>query len=209
VLLVSPAPAHHPLDAVLVNVLSEAEVVGTLMTPAAAPPDSDWPRVRGVELPGAPHTIGATDVEEPGGDHIHTSEPYLMVVKAILAGVERWSRDGEPMPHVSRIARDPASADGIVRDSNGNAVGGVRMPWLEAPRAQYLPRCACGPTLGEVIPFDEPRLRGLCAEDRDHAQRWRRAVTRLLEDGLLLPEDVEPLLAHRTRSRVERAPTTG
>ncbi len=200
VLLVSPAPAHHPTDAVLVNLLSEAEVVGTLVTPTTAPPDSEHPRVRGVELPGAPHTIGHAEVGDATGGHDHTAEPYVLVVNAALAGVDRWVRHGFPMPHVPRIARDPAAVDGVVRDEHGNAVGGVRVPWLEAPRAQYLPRCACGPTLGEVIAFDAAQLAQLYLDDADHEARWARAVARLVEDRLLLPEDVEVMIAHRSGS---------
>jgi len=194
VLMVSPAPAHRPVDAVLVNILSEAEVVGTIVqTPAAAPADCDNPRVRGIELAGAPHTIGHAEVERPGSGHLHTSEPYFAFVTATLAGLDRWVRDGVPMPHVPPILRDPSRIDGVVRDEWGNAVGGLRAPWLEAPRAQYLPRCACGPTLGEVVPFDEGRMSTLYGDPAGFERLWRRAVDRLVEDRLLLAEDAEHL----------------
>jgi hypothetical protein len=194
VLIVAPGPLTRPVDAVLVNILSEAEVVGTIVpTPATALADCDHPRVRGIELPGAPHSIGDARVGHPGGDHDHTSEPYEAVLTATFAALDQWVRTGVPMPHVGRIARDPSSVDGVVRDEFGNAVGGLRVPWLEAPRAQYLPRCACGPTLGEMVPFDDERLRRLYPEPEDHACRWRRAVRRLVEDRLLLPEDADAL----------------
>jgi hypothetical protein len=201
VIMVSPAPAYHPHDAVLVNVLSEAEVVGTIVTPVTSPPDSDRPRVRGVELPGAPHTIGHAQVADPAEGHQHTWEPYLLVVKAVLAGVDRWIREGVPMPHVPRLARDPSAVDGIVRDQHGNAVGGVRLPWLEAPQAQYLARCECGPTLGEVVPLGDEQLTRLYRSDAEHEFQWRRAVERLVEDRLVLPEDLDDLLAHRVPLR--------
>lgn len=198
-LVVSAAPAHRPVDAVLVNVLSEAEVVGTIVqSKMTAPPDCDVPRVRGIELAGAPHVIGHDQVERPVDDHLHTKEPYQAVLKAIFHALDRWVREGVAMPHVPLIARDPSSVDGIVRDEHGNAVGGVRVPWLEAPRAQYLPRCACGPTLGEVVPFAPEKTGRLYPDDADHERRWRRAVDRLVEDRLLLEHDVEPLLQLRT-----------
>ncbi len=202
VLIVSPAPDYRPVDAVVVNVLSEAEVVGTIVQMApTAPPDSDFPRVRGIELPGASHTVGHVTVGKPGEGHRHTSEPYLSLIKAVLHGVDRWVRDGEAMPHVARIARDPSTVDGVVRDEHGNAVGGVRVPWLEAPRAQYLPRCPCGPTLGETVAFSNEKMARLYPTDAEHERLWRRAVDRLVEDRLLLNEDVELLMTHRTRSR--------
>jgi hypothetical protein len=197
VLMVAPGPTTRPVDAVLVNILSEAEVVGTIVAPATALADCDHPRVRGLELPGAPHSIGDARVGQPGGDHDHTAEPYEPFLTAALAALDEWVRAGVPMSHVGRIARDPGSVDGVVRDEFGNAVGGLRVPWLEAPRAHYLARCACGPTLGEMRPFDAERLRRLYPGPEDHATRWRRAVQRLVEDRLLLAEDAATLAPPR------------
>jgi hypothetical protein len=187
------------VDAILVNVLSEAEVAGTIVqTTMVAPPDCDVPRVRGIELAGAPHIIGHDQVEQPVEGHVHTREPYELILRAIYHALDRWVRDGVAMPHVPLIARDPSSVDGIVRDEHGNAVGGVRVPWLEAPKAQYLPRCSCGPTLGEVVAFSRDTLRRLYPEDADHGRLWIRAVCRLVEDRLLLEEDAESLVRLRT-----------
>ncbi len=98
------------------------------------------------------------------------------------------------MPHVARIARDPQAVDGVVRDEFGNAVGGLRVPWLEVPRRAYLPRCDCGPALGEVVPFDAERLGQLYPDPEDLTRRRRRAVQRLVEDRLLLAEDADALV---------------
>ncbi|HWD55669.1 MAG TPA: alpha/beta hydrolase domain-containing protein [Acidimicrobiales bacterium] len=194
VLMVSPGPSARPVDAVLVNILSEAEVVGTIVTPATAVADCEQPRVRGYELPGAPHSIGDARVGRPDGDHGHTSEPYEAFLTATLAALDEWVRAGVPMPHVARIARDPGTVDGVVRDEFGNAVGGLRVPWLEAPRAQYLPRCSCGPTLGEMVPFDAERMCRLYPGPEDHARRWRHAVQGLVDERLLLAEDADALV---------------
>ena len=105
------------------------------------------------------------------------------------------------MPHVGRIERDPDAVDGIARDEHGNALGGVRAPWLEAPRAQYLARCSCSPTIGEVARFDNGTLARLYPSDEVHELLWNRAVTRLAEDRLVLPEDAAVLRAHRLQSR--------
>jgi hypothetical protein len=99
------------------------------------------------------------------------------------------------MPHVPRIERDPTSVDGVARDEHGNAIGGLRMPWLEAPRAQYLPRCPCGPTTGQTIPFSHEKLAALYGSDDEYRARWNRAVTRLVEDRLLLADDAGALRA--------------
>jgi hypothetical protein len=87
--------------------------------------------------------------------------------------------------------------DGLARDEHGNALGGLRAPWLEAPRAQYLPRCPCSPIIGEAIPFTDEILAQLYATDAEHARQWDRAVQRLVEDRLLLAQDVPELTAVR------------
>ncbi len=43
VFMVAPGPSTRPVDAVLVNILSEAEVVGTIVSPVAALADCDQP----------------------------------------------------------------------------------------------------------------------------------------------------------------------
>ena len=198
-LVVSGAPSATPVDAVLVNVLSEAEAVGTIVHPCVAPPDSEHPRVRGIEFPGAPHTIGSHDVGNAGEGHSHTSERYDLLVRAVLSGMDRWVREGVPMPHAPKIERDPRQVDGIARDHNGNALGGVRVPWIEVPRGQYLPRCACGPTRGEFIPFGRERIDRLYPDREVYEHHWYNAVQRLVDDRFLLPEDAESLPAPSAR----------
>jgi hypothetical protein len=194
VLVVSPAPLHHPADAVLVNVLSESEVVGTIVQmQAIAPADSHVPPVRGIELPGAGHSMGVPLTDGSDEGHQHTDLPFWPFLHAVFANLDTWVRGGPPMPHVPRIERDPTSVDGVARDEHGNALGGLRMPWLEAPRAQYLPRCPCGPTTGQTIPFPDEKLAEIYRSDDEYLARWNRAVDRLVEDRLLLPEDAEAM----------------
>jgi alpha/beta hydrolase family protein len=188
-LIVSGAPAAAPMDAVLVNVLSEAEVVGTIVHPSTAPPDCEHPRIRGIELPGSPHLIGSHHVGQIGHGHVHTSERYDLVVTAVLAGMDRWISEGVPMPHASKIERDPRQVDGVARDHCGNALGGVRVPWIEVPRGQYLARCECGPTRGEFVPFDSEHMRNMYGDRETYQDRWCRSVGRLVDDGFLLPDD--------------------
>ena len=202
VLIVSPAPAHRPADAVLVNVLSESEVVGTIVqVPVTAPADSHVPAVRGIEFPGSGHSMGHLLAGGPAPDHEHTDEPYSMFLPAVFANLDAWVRGGPPMPHVPRIQRDPTSVDGVARDEHGNALGGVRAPWLEAPRAQYLPRCPCSPTNGQTVPFSPEKLAALYATDDEYRARWNRAVDRLVEDRLLLVADAEAMRARASVSR--------
>jgi Alpha/beta hydrolase domain len=59
------------------------------------------------------------------------------VVKAALHALSRWVQSGKPPGDSPAIALgDPAAPDPIVRDSFGNAKGGIRLPELEAPTAK-------------------------------------------------------------------------
>src|SRR5471030_2903749 len=64
------------------------------------------------------------------------SAPHHAVVKAALSALMRWVRDGVVPPQSPAIELgDPAAPDPIVRDTHGNAKGGIRLPELEAPTA--------------------------------------------------------------------------
>lgn len=195
---VAPGPAHHPGDAVVVNLLSEAEVVGTLEEPFGVADDTDAPPFCGYEVPGTFHlwhlgSGGPFDGGEHGAHHNDRSWPLL--VHALLANLEAWSRDGVPMPRAPRITRDLSTPDGIARDEHGNARGGVRTAWVDVPSARYLPRCACSPTVGEMQPFDGARLVALYGSDAGRARAWESAVDAMVRERWLLPEDATALRA--------------
>ena len=84
------------------------------------------------------------------------------------------------------------------RDEFGNAIGGIRVPELEAPIASYRGERTGGlgnPNWlsGETKPFDESVLNKLYPRENDRATRWNQAVDQLVKQGLVLPEDVQSL----------------
>ena len=65
---VAPGPAEHPDDAVLVNLLSEGEVIGAGFGSAAGVPrNTDTPRFRGYEIPGTFHSWSKQAVQPDDG----------------------------------------------------------------------------------------------------------------------------------------------
>ncbi len=197
--LIAPAPERILDDAVFVHVLSEAEVVGTLnprmMT---AVEDRDSPPVRGYELAGSAHMLRSEPI--PGMDRAvhsaqHTDEPFDMLVRAVAENLVVSLRDGTPMPKGARIARDARTLDGVARDQHGNAIGGLRAPWIEVPTAQYLPRCSCSPTTGEKIPFADHEIARLYGNADALRAARSRSIDDLVERRLLLPADAATLRA--------------
>jgi hypothetical protein len=190
---VAPPPQRSPASqAILVNLLSESEVVGTLVAPMEVPDDSDEPRVRGYEVPGSFHLWhlgygGHFQVADHGTTR-HNDRSWARLVPALLDGVDRWSRGGAALPREPRITRNPDADDGVARDEHGNATGGVRTAWVDAPSARYLPRCECSPVIGEMRPFD--------VVDSEHATAWHDAVRDMEARGWLLADDAAALAAH-------------
>ena len=200
--LIAPAPQRVPDDAAFVHVLSEAEVVGTLnprMMTAAE--DRDTPVVRGYEIAGSAHMLRSEQI--PGMDRAahsaeHTDEPFDMLLRAIADNLVASLRDGTPMPSGARITRDPHALDGVARDEHGNAIGGLRAPWVEVPTAQYLPRCSCSPTTGEKIPFSDDEIARLYGDADTLRAARSRSIDDLVERRLLLPVDAATLHAANT-----------
>jgi hypothetical protein len=198
---VAPCPGHRPDDAVLVHLLSEAEVVGTLNPGTRVADDSDAPPVRGYEVPGTFHHWKVKERaprQQPAGSHdaLHNDRPWEVVVHAVLDNMDRWVRDGVPMPHAARITRDPSAPDGVARDEFGNAGGGLRSPWLDVPTARYSPRCSCSPVTGAMRPFSPDELTRLYPRPGDFERAWIAAIDRLVQERFLLEDDAAELRAN-------------
>jgi hypothetical protein len=181
------APDRGPQGTILVNLLSEADVVGTVWPRGFdAPRNCDDARVRGIEIPGTAHSLSPPPAN-PG--HEHNAFPVYPFYTGAFATMDEWVRSGRPMPKVEPIARDRASLDGLARDADGNALGGLRPPWLDPARFQYLPRCGCSAVHGEIVPLTERDPENAS----EAAARWRRSVAGLLSERLIIEAGAEEL----------------
>jgi hypothetical protein len=192
----------------------ETETDLTLLGFAAArQPDSR--RIRLWEVAGTAHgdtyslVLGALDLgDDPGVvDLVITSTPVPgiircaapinsgpqhFVVKAALVALDRWVRRGSPPPRAPRLELDPGPPVAIVRDANGNALGGIRTPQLDAPIASFGGEqggsglCSL---FGTTTPFDAATLAALYPSQRAFERKWRRAVARSLRRGWILAAD--------------------
>ena len=97
------------------------------------------------------------------------------------------------MPSSSHIVRDDRAFDGVARDDHGNALGGVRAPWLNVPAAQYFPRCSCSPTVSEMLPFGDDDVAALYGSRAEYEAAFRRSVDELEAAGGLLAADAARL----------------
>jgi hypothetical protein len=208
---VGQVPVNRPDGAVLIVLQSEAEALTNVESGEPLPDDTDEPRFRYYEIAGTGHRISADppqtrahDLAEvlPEGirglsqrDESDELEPYdkynAPILWAIWDDMYAWVDDGVPMPRAPRITRDPSAPDGIARDEHGNALGGIRTPWVDVPDARYVARISPGnPLSAGLRRFTEAEMQTLYGPGDEYGQRVRANVEGMVRDRFLLPEDV-------------------
>ncbi len=120
------------------------------------------------------------------------------VVDAALHHLQVWVSGGPPPPVQPRIAfaGDPAQ---IVRDGNGMAEGGIRLPQVEVPLAhnsaiQQTPDIFAR-LVGYHESFPDEKVRALYGSREAFLARDEEAARAAEAAGVILPRDVDPLLA--------------
>ncbi|MGC1508975.1 hypothetical protein FT643_04935 [Ketobacter sp. MCCC 1A13808] len=131
--------------------------------------------------------------------------PQHYVVNAALSGLAKWASDGQAPAHSTRIEYKNLK---VSRDANGNALGGIRLPDLEAAIAThnyanygvigsgnwFVNAFAC-PFLGNTVPFDQAKLNALYPTHQDYVSKFTQAADAALEAGFLLPADHKEAIA--------------
>ena len=74
---------------------------------------------------------GIVDCGAPVNAGSHTYE-----LRAALAAVNHWISGGNPPPQSPRLDVDPANPHTFLTDNNGEALGGIRTPQVQAPVAK-------------------------------------------------------------------------
>ena len=220
-----PRQVLRNVDVPLMRIVAQTDVPGTF---ARRRDDSDAPgdRYRLYEIAGAPHADGSfypymptvADQKKTGFDGFLASWPFAAqcepemsllrvpimtyVLDAAFANLTRWVRDGVPPPRAERIAVDNGGTpQARVRlDQFGNAVGGVRSPYVDVPRATYFTSTRgpglCG-NLGHEEAFDWARLETLYGSSRDYAAKVAASVDRLVKERWLTEADGRRIKAER------------
>jgi hypothetical protein len=121
---------------------------------------------------------------------------------AAMSAMQAWTKDGR-LP--SSGAPITLSMDGsVVRDSNGNALGGIRTPALDVPIATYSGQPASGASItcslfGQTIPFTPMQLTMLYPSHDDYVQKVTAAAAAAQQAGFLLAADA-PLIVQQAQS---------
>lgn len=96
-----------------------------------------------------------------------------------------------PMISAPRLDTDAALAPRL--DTNGNALGGWRLPQVDLPLARYAREAACGS--GSMQRFDAAKLKSLYRTRAEYLRRFNAAVEQAVQGRRLVKEDADALKA--------------
>ncbi|MCK2215623.1 hypothetical protein MF672_017775 [Actinomadura sp. ATCC 31491] len=211
-----PMPFRGDPRVPVLALLTETDVV-TLDYLAARQPDG--PRLRVWEVAGAAHVDTYVDVAaghdmsrvEPArlatalaprrraagaelGHTVNAAPQHHYVANAAVHRLARWVRDGTPPPHAPRLDVLPGPPPALRRDELGNALGGVRTPWMDVPTAVLT---GISPDdglierlFGETVPFDAATLARLHPGGAaDYLAAFGAATDAAVAEGFLLAAD--------------------
>jgi hypothetical protein len=150
---------------------------------------------------------GPSDVEDWAVFHAAYAALDGWVAKNVTPGTT-------PPIQVTGPSTSPAGTWSIVRDGDGFAVGGIRLPAVAAPTAlnngENQPTSLANPLNGFCVlygthrPYDSSKLPSLYSSHRDYVSKVTQAADALARQGLLLKPDEQTLIHAADASPVGR-----
>lgn len=220
----TPSPSHIRTDSNVPALVFETETDIVVSSLRARQRDS--PNLREWEVAGTAHGdiyqvgIGWTDIGDGRGAAAMmtalrhpqakpipgiidctlpvNSGPQHWVLQAALHGLDQWVRTGTAPRSAPRFeVASRVAAVVFRRDSDGNVIGGVRSPQVDAPIAAITGEQNNGSgfcsLFGTTTPFTVSRVRQLYPTNAAFAHAWARAATRAKTLGWLTRDDATEL----------------
>jgi hypothetical protein len=182
----------HATPVMVVN--SEFEATHLSAIPIA---DAEFLRVW--EVTGTAHASGRGGDDRPDSKgRIANRLNWMPVHEAALRAMHHWLSDGVPASSQPRIELDDATPPSIARDDHGNALGGIRLPEVAVPIAEYRGMAfgtGRAPLFGSARPFADDEVRTLYRDRAAYVAQWCDAVDALVDSGALRPEDAPAMKA--------------
>jgi hypothetical protein len=197
--------------------ISETDLISPMGYLAARQDDSEY--LRTWEVAGAAHadtyTLGASAIDSSSvtiADLAHALAPttsilgmqlarpinsapqHHYVMAAAVSWLNRWVTIGTPPPHGQRLEVIESNSPQLAVDADGNALGGVRSPWMDVPTARLSglgdPASRMAFLFGLTEPFGIARLQQLYPGGRDeYLGKFDAALRAAIEAGFILPAD--------------------
>jgi alpha/beta hydrolase family protein len=136
------------------------------------------------------------------------SGPQHFVLKAAIAALNAWVCRGTPPPIAPRLDVSVGPPLAIVRDANGNAVGGIRTPQVDVPIATLSgdgdSSSLFAALFGHTAPFDAAKLATLYPDHDTYVSAFNAAADRAVRAGFILPPDAALMKAAAAASDIGR-----
>lgn len=205
-----PAEPLPIVDAIVVHPCTEGDLMNALSQnrPIGYRADSDGPSpYRHYEITGQSH-VGMRGIADPLkvfstlGDAIKPNEhlsqfPASELMIPITKNLVDWLIHGTLPPRALRIE---AVNGQIARDAVGNAMGGVRSPYVDLPTVRYMAAAPLGPNdnpFRRLIGLEEPiasdALRAKYGSRENYLSRFNAQIDQMLAGRWLFAEDAARL----------------
>jgi hypothetical protein len=126
------------------------------------------------------------------------SGPDFYVINSAFAHINQWVESGLPPASAPRFEYSSLSPATFAHDSNGNVLGGIRTPFVDAPVARLSGVSAGGAgfcvLFGSTTPFSQPQLAKLYPSHDAFVWRFVFATFRSAQEGWILPREVPALI---------------
>lgn len=133
------------------------------------------------------------------------SGPQHYVLNAALNKLIRWVRRGKAPKSAPRLDVNAGPPIAINHDENGNALGGIRTPWVDVPIATFTGEQG-GSLLcllfGTTTPFDAAKLASLYPTHKAFTSAYNKALKRAVKKGWILTPDARLIKRWAARSNI-------
>jgi hypothetical protein len=187
----------RPLDVPVIELQTEGDVEGFSQGytkyGGALVRGKNGAHYRLYELAGTSHS--ASD----SCDGVPTEFPRAAFTRAAYANLTRWA-EGDVRAPTARPLRTTSidTVSMLARDEHGNAIGGVRSPFVDVPLATYAPTSTPGISCllaGTQTVFTLPVAQDLYGDADAYLQRFARALDETVAKRFLLRADRGEVLA--------------
>jgi hypothetical protein len=126
--------------------------------------------------------------------------PFAYIANAAFADLTKWIDFNQPPPHAPQIETTSSTPPTIVFDKLGNALGGVRTPFVDVPTATYTPTDTVAHTTefsgfcflyGYNTPFSDSTLDSLYRSHPDYFGKVLLDSDALVAQGFWLAPDAQ------------------
>lgn len=203
-----PVVLRSDLDAPVLELQAEGDVIGLLNSVAARQDDTDTFRLW--EVAGTSHAdvhlLGAVADTLDCGVAINDG-PLHLVAKAAIRALDTWVRTGEAPPEAPRMEVTEGDDPQNVRDDDGIALGGIRTPLVDVPVDVLSGEPGPSESLicilmGSTTALPDDRIAELYSSSADYEEQFAASADEAIEAGFVLEEDRAALLDYAQPDRI-------